>query len=121
MAFDFDVMIGGHNTRLGNRTNVKVQKQYMQDIIAFTEEIMNDPKMLTNAVNAIDEVHGKGFSHQTVAKWALNSAFYDASIAHCAEKLNAKYTKGPDAFGGAETFNFPNCEAYFVARRVGVQ
>jgi hypothetical protein len=45
----------------------------------------------------------------------------DASVAHRADKLNAKYIKGPDALGGAETFNFPNCEAYFVARRVGVR
>ena len=73
------------------------------------------------AVNAIDAVLGKGFAFQPVAKWALYSAFYDASVAHCADKLNAKYIKGPDALGGAEAFNFPNCEAYFVARRVGVE
>jgi glyoxylase-like metal-dependent hydrolase (beta-lactamase superfamily II) len=121
LTFDFDVLIGGHNTRLGNRNDVLVQKQYMQDIMTFTEEIMNDPNMLSTAVNAIDAVHGKGFAFQPVAKWALYGAFYDASIAHCADKMNAKYIQGPDALGGAETFNFPNCEAYFVARRVGVQ
>ena len=53
--------------------------------------------------------------------WNGTRAFYDASVAHCADKLNAKYIKGPDALGGAETFNFPNREAYFVARRVGVE
>jgi hypothetical protein len=104
-----------------NRNDVLVQKQYMQDIMTSIEEIMNDPSTLSTAVNAIDAVHGKGFAFQPVAKWALYSAFYDASVAHCADKLNAKYIKGPDALGGAETFNFPNCEAYFVARRVGVQ
>jgi len=51
----------------------------------------------------------------------VGQRLYDASVAHCADKLKAKYIKGPDALGGAETFNFPNCEAYFVARRVGVQ
>jgi hypothetical protein len=51
----------------------------------------------------------------------MECAFYDASVTHCADKLNAKYIKGPDALGGAETFNFSNCEAYFVARRVGVE
>ena len=121
LTFDFDVLIAGHNTRLGNRNDVLIQKQYMQDMVTLTEEIMNDPNMLTTAVNAIDAVHGKGFAFQPVAKWALYSAFYDASITHCANKLNAKYIQGPDALGGAETFNFPNCEAYFVARRVGVQ
>jgi glyoxylase-like metal-dependent hydrolase (beta-lactamase superfamily II) len=121
LTFDFDVLIGGHNNRLGNRKDVLVQKQYIQDIMTFTEEIMNDPNILTNAINAIDAVHGKGFAFEPVATWALYSAFYDASIKHCADKLNAKYIQGPDALGGAETFNFSNCEAYFVARRVGVQ
>jgi hypothetical protein len=51
----------------------------------------------------------------------LYSAFYDASAKHCADRMNAKYMQGPNALGGAETFNFPNCEAYFVARRVGVE
>ena len=120
LTFDFDVLIGGHN-RLGNRKDVLVQKQYMQDIMTFTEEIMNDPNTLSTAINAIDAVHGKGFAAQPVAKWALYGAFYDASATHCADKLNAKYVKGPDALGGAESFNFPNCEAYFVARRVGIQ
>ncbi len=53
-------------------------------------------------------MHGKGFAFQPVAKWALYSAFYDASVTHCADKLNAKYFNGPDALGGAETFNFSN-------------
>lgn len=121
LTFDFEVLIGGHNTRLGNRNDVLVQKKYMQDIVTSTEEIMNDPNTLTTAIDAIEAVHGKGFAAQPVAKWALSSAFFDASVTHCANKLNAKYINGPDALGGAETFNFSNCEAYFVARRVGVQ
>jgi glyoxylase-like metal-dependent hydrolase (beta-lactamase superfamily II) len=121
LTYDFDVLVGGHNTRLGNRKDVLIHKQYVQDIMTFTEEIMNDPNMLADAVNAIDAVHGKGFAHQPVAGWALSSAFYDASIKHCADKLNAKYIEGPHALGGAETLNFSHCEAYFVARRVGIQ
>ena len=84
LSFDFDVLIGGHN-RLGNRKDVLVQKQYMQDIMTFTEEIMNDPNTLSTAINAIDAVHGKGFAAQPVAKWALYGAFYDASATHCAK------------------------------------
>ena len=121
LTYDFDVLVGGHNTRLGNRKDVLVQKEYLQDIMTFTEEIMNDPNMLTNAVDAIDAVHGKGFAFQPVASWALYSAFVDVSLKHCADKLNAKYIEGPYALGGAETLNLPNCEAYFVARRLGVQ
>ena len=67
LTYDFDVLVGGHNTRLGNRKDVLVQKQYVQDIMTFTEEIMNDPSMLSKAVDAIDAVHGKGFAFQPVA------------------------------------------------------
>jgi glyoxylase-like metal-dependent hydrolase (beta-lactamase superfamily II) len=117
LTFDFDVLIGGHNTRLGNRSDVLIQRRYVQDIVTSIEEIMKDTNTLSTAVNAIDGVHGNGFAVQPVAKWALYSAFCDASVTHCADKLSAKYIKGPDALGGAETFNFSNCEAYFVARR----
>jgi hypothetical protein len=47
LTFDFAVLVAGHNTRLGNRKDGLIQKQYMQDIMTFTEEIMNDPNMLT--------------------------------------------------------------------------
>jgi hypothetical protein len=65
-----------------------------RELVTSTEEIINDPNMLSTAVNAIDAVHGKRFAFQPVAKCALYSAFYDASIAHCANRMNAKYIKG---------------------------
>jgi hypothetical protein len=33
LTFNFDVLIGGPNTRLGNRNDVLVQKQYVQEIM----------------------------------------------------------------------------------------
>lgn len=127
LTFDFDTLIGGHLTRLGNRNDVLIQKEYVKDIRDKIEQIMGDVNRLFIAVGAIDAVHGAGFAFQTAAKWALFSAFYDASTTHCADFLNGKYIEGanpgdnPRALGGAETFNFSNCEAYFVARRLGVE
>lgn len=127
LTFDFDTLIAGHLTRLGTPSDVLIQKEYVQDIVTKIEEIINDANSLFTAIGAIDAVHGAGFAFQVVAKWALFSAFYDASTTHCADFLNAKYIEGanpgdnPKALGGAETFNFSNCEAYFVARRLGVE
>ena len=125
--FDFDVLVGGHLTRLGTPADVVVQMEYVQDIIDSIEAIMNDANRLFAAVGAIDAQEGPGFAFSTVAKWALFSAFYDSSTMHCSDILDAKYIEGPSpgdnpkALGGAETFNFSNCEAYFVARRLGVE
>jgi glyoxylase-like metal-dependent hydrolase (beta-lactamase superfamily II) len=127
LTFEFDTLVGGHLTRLGNRADVFIQKEYVEDIRNSIEEIIGDANTLFTAVAAIDAVHGAGTAFQTVAKWALFSAFYDASTMHCANVLDAKYIEGPTpganpkALGGAETFNFSNCEAYFVARRLGVE
>jgi len=58
--------------------------------------------------------------------WNMFSAFYDAPTKVCSDFLYAKYMEGvssgdnPKALAGAEAFNFSNCEAYFVARRLGV-
>jgi len=126
LDFDFDTLIAGHVTRLGTRADVELQLEYVQDIIDSIGGIMEDPNTLFNAVAAYDSVHGPGAAFETNAKWALFSGFFDASTMACSEVLDAKYTEGansgdnPKALAGAEAFNFSNCEAYFVARRLGV-
>ena len=126
LKFDFNTLIAGHVTRLGTRTDVEVQLEYVQDIIDSIESILNDPNTLFSAVGAYDAVHGPNSAFDTSAKWALFSAFFDASTSACSDLLDAKYTEGavpgsnPKALAGAEAFNLSNCEAYFVARRLGV-
>ena len=106
--------------------DVELQLEYLQDIIDSIDSVMGDPNTLFDAVSAYDSVHGPGAAFATNAKWALFSAFYDAATTVCADVLDAKYTEGvtpgdnPKALAGAEAFNFSNCEAYFVARRLGV-
>ena len=126
LDFDFDTLIAGHVTRLGTRADVELQLEYVQDIIDSIDSIMGEPNTLFNAIGAYDSVHGPGAAFATNAKWALFSAFYDAATMACSDLLDAKYTEGaspgdnPKALAGAEAFNFSNCEAYFVARRIGV-
>lgn len=130
LSFDFDILVGGHLTRLGNRADAELGKEYIEDIKAKIEEVYTDANALFGAVGAINGVHdpdekfGGFFAFQPVAKWALFSAFFDMSVKHCTDFLDSKYRSdmGPDPskhLGGAETFNASNCEAWFVARRVG--
>ena len=132
LDFDFDVLIGGHLTRLGDKADVELQIEYVQDIRDSFDTVLGDITVLLGddfmcgggACGAIDAVHGVGTSFQTVAKWALFSAFFDASTMRCADILDAKYRSdlGPDDskhLGGAETFNFSNCEVWFAELRIG--
>ena len=115
--FDFDVLVPGHLTRLGNKQDVAIAKQYNADVKNGIDEIYLDANQtLFAAIGALEAVHGSNTAFSTVAKWALFSLFYDFSTKHCADKLDAKYT---GVLAGAETFNFSNCEAYFVALRLG--
>lgn len=119
LKFDFDTLVAGHLTRLGNRHDVLTGKEYVADIQKFIDEVYLDQNALFSAVGAIDAQQGiPGFAFSTVAKWALFAGFYDFSAKHCSDKLDAKWF---GVLGGAETFDFQNCEAWFVARRLGTE
>jgi hypothetical protein len=118
LKFDFDTLVTGHVDRLGTRQDVLVGKEYINDIKNFVEAAYQDQNTLYNAINAINAVQGAGFASQTVAKWAEFSGFFDFSVKECADKLDAKWL---GVLGGAESFDFANCEAWFIARRLGTE
>lgn len=119
LKFDFDKFVGGHLTRLGTREDIIIGKEYVEDIKKFIEEVYLDQNALFSAIGAIDAQQGKkGFAATTVAKWSLFAAFYDFSDKHCSDRLDAKWI---GVLGGAETFDFSNCEAWFDARRLGTE
>jgi len=126
LDFNFDTLVAGHVTKLGTRADVELQLEYVQDIVDSFGNTMADPSNLFNAISAYDSIHGAGAAFTTNAKWALFSAFFDASTMACSDLLDAKYTEGasagdnPKALAGAEVFNFSNCKVYFEARRLGV-
>jgi glyoxylase-like metal-dependent hydrolase (beta-lactamase superfamily II) len=119
LKFDFETLVAGHLNRLGNRQDVLIGKEYISDIMRFVDQAYMDQNALFSAANAINAAQGvPGFAFQTVAKWALFGGFYDFSVKECADKLDAKWL---GKLGGAESFDFSNCEAWFTARRVGVE
>lgn len=118
LKYDFDTLVTGHVNRLGTRQDVVLGKQYINDIKSYVEAAYEDANTLYSAVNAINGVQGAGFASQTVAKWAEFSAFFDFQVKECADKLDAKWL---GVLGGAETFDFSNCEAWFLARRLGTE
>ena len=123
---DFDIFVAGHGLRLGTREDIELQIEYVDDIRNVVDSMVMDINKLNETVDLIDEQHGpySSFTHQ--AKWTLFGGYLDVIAQACREELDKKYIEGENsgdnskALAGAETFNFANCESYFVARRLGV-
>ena len=124
LQFNFKTLVAGHLTILGNndsgvpaKKHVIWAKEYNDEIAASIEAGYLDPTTLFEGVGVIFGADENAFA--TNAKWALFSAFFDASTQRCVEALKISTGQWKGKLAGEETFNFANCEAYFAARRVG--
>lgn len=126
LKFDFKTLVPGHLTILGDdeapsgisaKQHVIWAKQYNDEIAAAINAGYRDISTLFEGVGVVGGVLGNPFA--TAAKWALFSAFYDASTQRCVEALKNSTSDWKGKLAGEETFNFSNCEAYFVAARLG--
>jgi glyoxylase-like metal-dependent hydrolase (beta-lactamase superfamily II) len=95
LSFDFDTLIGGHLTRLGNRQDVEIQKEYIQDI-------------QTNAAQALQTVdffavaQEVGFGNP----WLLFDSYLDAVAQEC-ETLTLEKWLG--MLGAADVWTKDHC------------
>ena len=124
MQFNFHSLVSGHLTVIGENSSGTAAKkhaiwakQYNDEIAASIEAGYEDITTLFEGANEIFAAGVDAFA--TNAKWALFSAFYDASTQRCVEALQNSTGDWKGRLAGEETFNFSNCEAYFVARRIG--
>ena len=95
LAYDFDTFVGGHLTRLGNRKDVEVAKEYILDVMA------NAGKAL-QSVNFMEIAQKTGFQN----RWALFKTYLDAVAEHCAQATLVKWL---NVLGGADVFTFDHC------------
>ena len=132
LNFDFKSLVTGHLTIIGDdesgtpaTQHVARAKAYNQEIADSINAAYHDITTLFEGVGAVNEAidpggAGGGFAaFQTFAKWALFSAFYDATTQRCTEALKTSTGIWKGKLAGEETFNFSNCEAYFQAARLG--
>ena len=52
LSYDFDTLVPGHLTRLGNRDDVEVQKQYFDDLVDATMKHLDDTIPFRNAFDS---------------------------------------------------------------------
>jgi glyoxylase-like metal-dependent hydrolase (beta-lactamase superfamily II) len=81
LAYDFDVFIGGHITRLGSRADVELANEYILDIQA-------------NAATALQQVDFFAIAQETgfENQWLLFSTYLDAVAARCADLTLPEWT-----------------------------
>ncbi|MCH8076397.1 MAG: MBL fold metallo-hydrolase, partial [SAR324 cluster bacterium] len=95
LAYDFDTFVGGHLTRLGNRKDVEVAKEYILDVMANAQKALQ-------SVNFMAIAKKTGFQN----RWALFKTYLDAVAEHCAKATLAKWI---NVLGGADVFTFSHC------------
>jgi glyoxylase-like metal-dependent hydrolase (beta-lactamase superfamily II) len=103
-SYDFDTLVGGHLTRLGTMEDVKIQKEFITDLI-------NASKTANSKINFMDFVSKYGLTNP----WLTFSEYADAVTDECTNTMLAKWK---DRLGGAEQFTESHCWIMTESQRV---
>lgn len=105
MDYPWKTLVGGHLGRLGVREDVKIQKQYVDDLLASTRavEASLDP-------TPFYEKYGPSGN-----SWAIFKAYLDAVATTAAAPVVAKYT---GILGSADVFTVDNAMAMIESLRI---
>ncbi|MFQ5969183.1 MAG: MBL fold metallo-hydrolase [Nitrososphaerales archaeon] len=95
LEYEFDTFIGGHLTRLGTPEDVKIQREYIQDIQA-------------NAATAFQTVDFFAIAEQTGFEnsWLLFDTYLEAVIQSCTDATVPHWI---DRLGGVDVFTDDHC------------
>lgn len=99
LEYDFDHYIGGHLSRTGVREDVKVQKEYLEDLME------NCRDAITNSTAAINEILGGTVTANPGNSWASFKTYLAWTSEACAARMNEKWV---GRLGGADVFAFEN-------------
>ena len=104
LEYDFDTLVAGHLTRLGTPEDVRIQKEYFQDI-------------QTSAAKANQEVsfmaigQEVGFSNP----WLVFQIYADTITQQCADEVVPKWI---DRLGGVDLFTYDHCWKISESQRI---
>lgn len=104
LSYDFNTLVGGHLTRLGTVEDVKLQKEFINDLI-------NASKSANSKFNFMDFVKEYGLSNP----WLTYSKYADAITNDCTNTMLAGWK---DRLGGAEDFMQSHCWKMTESQRV---
>ena len=104
LEYDFDTFIGGHLTRLGTAEDVKIQKQYFEDIQASAARANGEVSFMQIG----QEV---GFDNL----WLVFQVYADTITQQCTDEVVPKWI---DKLGGVDLFTYDHCWKISEAQRI---
>ncbi len=104
LEYDFDILVGGHLTRLGTPEDVQIQKEYFQDIQASAAKANQEVSFMAIG----QEV---GFSNP----WLVFQIYADTITQQCTDEVVPKWI---DRLGGVDLFTYDHCWKISESQRI---
>ncbi|AHD09155.1 MBL fold metallo-hydrolase [Phaeobacter gallaeciensis] len=99
LEYDFDHLVGGHLTRIGNREDVNIQKEYVADIL--------DAAARANAAMDFGAAFGEASERGGDGNpYAFINILFDNIAQQCADEVEEKWR---DRLGGVDIFTLGHC------------
>ena len=108
LGYDFNHFVGGHLSRSGNRQDVQVAKEYVQDLYNACVQVLNSG-LDVNAI--IGPVAAKNPGNQ----WAIYKTYLDTLSTICANNVSPKWVS---RLAGADTLGFENAYKMIESLRI---
>ena len=104
LEYDFDTFIGGHLTRLGTVEDVRIQKEYFQDI-------QNSASKANKEVSFMKIGQKVGFENP----WLVFQIFADTISQQCTDEVVPKWV---NRLGGVDLFTYDHCWRISESQRI---
>lgn len=104
LEYDFDTFVGGHLTRLGTREDVKIQKQYFEDI-------QKNAALANQQVDFMKIVQKVGFENP----WLVFQIYADKITQQCTDATVPQWI---DKLGGVDLFTYDHCWKISESQRI---
>ena len=115
LAYDFKHYIGGHLGRSSTRKDVRIQQEYVSDLLRNCNETIQQTANTTNPVLGPAALLGPVTENNPGNTWAQFRTYLDVAAEACANKTNEKWT---GRLGGADVFGWSNAVKAIESLRI---
>ena len=116
LGYDFDTFVPGHLTRLGNREDVEVQKEYFQDLIDTTMKHLDDVSPARNDMEAkVTFMSAAERAGGWTNPWLIFDTYLNGVTDEVVEEVLPRWT---DRLAGADVFT--RSHAWEVVERIRI-
>ncbi|KAK4068687.1 uncharacterized protein Triagg1_7047 [Trichoderma aggressivum f. europaeum] len=117
LEYDFKYYIGGHVNRLGDRKDVLIQQEYVQDVYNNARKailLSNSPPNATNPLS-VGTLLGPIQAANPNNTWASFAGYVDALTEYCANVTTEKWL---GKLGAADVYTSSHCESLVESSRI---